>query len=66
MEIGTIFLDLFEPWEVEEISCIYTFAKERYNQIFNDIRWNVHEENPKFEGQRPPTPEGAFDLDNSC
>ncbi|RAQ59023.1 hypothetical protein COH20_007123 [Aspergillus flavus] len=56
---------LFEPWEVEEISCIYTFAKERYNQIFNDIRWNVHEENPKFEGQRPPTPEGAFDLDNS-
>ncbi|EIT82871.1 hypothetical protein AO1008_10942 [Aspergillus oryzae 100-8] len=65
VEIGTIFLDLFEPWEVEEISCIYTFAKERYNQIFNDIRWNVHEENPKFEGQRPPTPEGAFDLDNS-
>ncbi|KOC14192.1 hypothetical protein AFLA70_307g001690 [Aspergillus flavus AF70] len=56
---------LFEPWEVEEISCIYTFAKERYNQIFNDIRWNVHEENPKFEGQRPLTPEGAFDLDNS-
>ncbi|KAE8132867.1 hypothetical protein BDV38DRAFT_296563 [Aspergillus pseudotamarii] len=65
VEIGTIFLDLFEPWEVEEISCIYTFAKERYNQIFNDIRWDVHEENPKFEGQRPPTPEGAFDLDNS-
>ncbi|KAE8325413.1 hypothetical protein BDV39DRAFT_206952 [Aspergillus sergii] len=65
VEIGTIFLDLFEPWEVEEISCIYTFAKERYNQIFNDIRWEVHEENPKFEGQRPPTPEGAFDLDNS-
>ncbi|KAE8361152.1 hypothetical protein BDV27DRAFT_148066 [Aspergillus caelatus] len=65
VEIGTIFLDLFEPWEVEEISCIYHFAKERYNQIFNDIRWDVHEENPKFEGQRPPTPEGAFDLDNS-
>ncbi|RMZ38332.1 hypothetical protein AFCA_000036 [Aspergillus flavus] len=65
VEIGTIFLDLFESWEVEEISCIYTFAKERYNQIFNDIRWNVHEENPKFEGQRPSTPEGAFDLDNS-
>ncbi|KAB8214643.1 hypothetical protein BDV33DRAFT_195900 [Aspergillus novoparasiticus] len=65
VEIGTIFLDLFEPWEVEEISCIYTFSKERYNQTFNDIRWDVHEENPKFEGQRPPTPEGAFDLDNS-
>ncbi|KAE8156013.1 hypothetical protein BDV40DRAFT_310396 [Aspergillus tamarii] len=63
VEIGTIFLDLFEPWEIEEISCIYTFAKERHKQILNDIRWDVHLENPKFEGQRPRTPEGAFDLD---
>jgi hypothetical protein len=57
---------IFEPWEVEEIACIYTFAKEKYDQTFRDIRWDVHEENPRFEGQRPPTPEGAFDLDNSC
>ncbi|PYI09540.1 hypothetical protein BO78DRAFT_459039 [Aspergillus sclerotiicarbonarius CBS 121057] len=65
VHILRIFLSIFEPWEVEEIACIYTFAKERYNQIFDDIRWNVHEENPKFDGQRPPTPDGAFDLDNS-
>lgn len=66
VEILASFLDKFEPWEVEEITCIYTFAKEKYDRVFNDIRWDVHEENPKFEGQRPPTPEGAFDLDNFC
>lgn len=61
-----MFICLYEPWEVEEIGCVYAFAETKYNQIFTDIRWDVHEENPKFEGQRPPTPEGAFDLDNSC
>ncbi|RAK95623.1 uncharacterized protein BO80DRAFT_469240 [Aspergillus ibericus CBS 121593] len=59
------FLSIFEPWEVEEIACIYAFAKERYDEVFDDIRWDVHEENPKFDGQRPPTPDGAFDFDNS-
>jgi hypothetical protein len=66
LDILRIFFCLFEPWEVEEIACIYTFAKEKYTQIFHDIRWDVHQENPKYEGQRPPTPEGAFDLDDDC
>ncbi|OAQ58310.1 hypothetical protein VFPPC_11650 [Pochonia chlamydosporia 170] len=65
VDILKIFICIFEPWEVEEIACIYTFAKEKYDQIFGTIRWDVHEKNPKFEGQRPPTPEGAFDFDNS-
>ncbi|KAI9775412.1 MAG: hypothetical protein M1839_001106 [Geoglossum umbratile] len=63
IDILKLFLCLFEPWEVEEIACIYAFAKEKLDQIFEDIRWDVHEENPKFEGQRPPTPVGAFHLD---
>jgi hypothetical protein len=58
-----MFICIFEPWEVEEIACMYTFSKEKYNQIFRDIRWDVHEENPKFADQRPPTPVGAFDFD---
>ena len=66
VDILKIFICIFKPWEVEEIACIYTFAKEKYDQIFRDIRWDVHEGKPKFEGQRPPTPEGTFDLDNSC
>ena len=41
-DILRIFFCIFEPWEVEEIACIYTFAKEKYDQILNDIRWDVH------------------------
>ncbi|KAK3935654.1 hypothetical protein QBC46DRAFT_396979 [Diplogelasinospora grovesii] len=65
VDILTIFICIFEPWQVEEIACIYTFAEEKYDQIFRDISWDVNEKNPKFDGQRPPTPEGAFDLDNN-
>ena len=53
-------------WEVEEIACVCTFAKEMYAQIFHEIRWDVHQDNPKYKGQRPPTPPGTFDLDNDC
>lgn len=61
-----VFFRYFEPWEVEEIACIYEFAKQTYANIFNKISWDVNENNPKFDGQRPPTPDGAFDLGNSC
>ncbi|ODM19351.1 hypothetical protein SI65_05969 [Aspergillus cristatus] len=65
VDILNIFFRVFEPWDVEEIACIYTFTKAKYNQIFDDIRWDVHQENPKFEAQRrPPTPDGAFDFDS--
>ncbi|KAI1840396.1 hypothetical protein JX266_013404 [Neoarthrinium moseri] len=66
LDIWGTFLYLFPPWEVEEVSCIYTFAEMEYGHIFDSIRWDVHETNPKFDGQRPPTPDGAFGLDNSC
>lgn len=64
MDILKHFICIFEPWEVEEICCIYTFAKMKYEQIFDDISWDVNEKNPKFDGQRPPTPDGAFHLHN--
>jgi hypothetical protein len=61
------FFCLFEPWEVGEIACIYTFAKEMYIQISDDIRWDVDQDNPKFAyDPRPPTPTGAFNLDCEC
>lgn len=48
------------------MACIYTFVQEKYDQIFGDISWDVDEKNPKFDGQRPPTPVGASHFDNSC
>lgn len=55
MDILEHFICIFEPWEVEEICCIYTFANAKYEQIFDDISWDVNENNPKFDGERPPT-----------
>ncbi|PYH94055.1 hypothetical protein BO71DRAFT_354081 [Aspergillus ellipticus CBS 707.79] len=56
----------FEPWEVEEISSVYEFAKDKILQIFDEIACDVNEYNPKFDGRRSPTPPGAFDFDSSC
>ncbi|KAL2827856.1 hypothetical protein BJY01DRAFT_228924 [Aspergillus pseudoustus] len=64
-EVLEVFIFLFEPWEVEELHCVYTFAKATYDRIFDKIAWDVDEKNPKFDGQRPPTPDGAFDLSSS-
>lgn len=67
LEILRLFFCPFEPWEAEEIACIYTFAKQKYSQIFSEIRWDVHKDNPKFEfDPYPPKPRGAFDLDDEC
>ncbi|OIW27380.1 hypothetical protein CONLIGDRAFT_682435 [Coniochaeta ligniaria NRRL 30616] len=57
------FLDILEPWEREELYSFYQFAEDIYHHIFDDIRWDLHPDNPKFDDQgRPPTPDGAFDL----
>ncbi|KAK5987095.1 hypothetical protein PT974_11213 [Cladobotryum mycophilum] len=62
IDIHLLFFDLYEPWEIEEITCFHLFASEKYEQIFKQISWDVNENNPKFDGLRPPTPEGAFHL----
>ena len=53
VDILRIFIGNYEPWEVEEIACIYTFAKKMFNEVFDDIRWS-------------PTLKGTFDFDGPC
>ncbi|ODM24314.1 hypothetical protein SI65_01978 [Aspergillus cristatus] len=66
VDILRIFMGNYEPWEVEEIVCIYTFVKAKFNQVFDGIHCDVHPENPRFEDQRrPPTPNEAFDFDHA-
>lgn len=60
------FSRLLEPWEIDEIICIYEFAKAKFGQILSDIRSDVHVDNGRFADQGPRTPDGAFDLDSSC
>lgn len=57
------FLNVLEPWGVEQLFSFYQFVVGIYDGILNDIQWDIHPDNPKFEDQsRPPTPDGAFDL----
>ncbi|KAI0973597.1 hypothetical protein F4678DRAFT_405526 [Xylaria arbuscula] len=59
------FLNKLEPWEVEELVSFYQFAESQYDIIFNDIRWDLHPDNPRFADQdRLPTPLGAFDMES--
>lgn len=59
--------DLLQPWEVEEVVSFYQFAQHECGIAINHVTWDLHQDNPRFDGQgRPPTPEGAFDLSNSC
>lgn len=52
-----------EPWEGEELLSFYQFAEVVYGDIFDDIAAEVHPDNARFDDQdRPPTPEGAFEL----
>lgn len=52
-----------EPWEGEELLSFYEFAEAVYEEIFDNIAEEVHPDNARFDDQdRPPTPEGAFEL----
>ena len=56
-------LDIFEPWEIEQLLSFIEFTEGIYDKILADITWDLHPDNPKFGDQhRPPTPGGAFDL----
>ena len=57
-------MSTYEPWGAEEFVCIHNFVAKKFDRVFDDIAWDVHEDNPKFDGQlRAPLPEGAFDLE---
>ncbi|KAI1394417.1 uncharacterized protein F4822DRAFT_388120 [Hypoxylon trugodes] len=65
-QILRMFLCLFEPWEIEEIVCVNSFTEDIYNRVLDAIEWDLSPENPRFDDcGRPPTPEGAFELDDS-
>lgn len=64
---ATYLIHTLEPWEAEELYSFYQFAEGIYDKIFDRISGDLHPENPRFSDQdRPLTPDGAFEFDNSC
>jgi hypothetical protein len=40
-----------EPWEIEELTCVYTAIMCTYNQIFREVEEDLHPTNPGCSGQ---------------
>ncbi|KAK4041114.1 hypothetical protein C8A01DRAFT_34847 [Parachaetomium inaequale] len=60
----TKFIHTMEPWEIEQFASVYTFVRAKYEQVFDDIQWDLNPDHPRFQDQqRPPTPDGAFELE---
>lgn len=58
-----VFFEMFPPWEIEEISCIDRFFREKYERVFARIRWDVHGDSLRFVNcSLQGTHEGQFDL----
>ncbi|KAF9765755.1 hypothetical protein IL306_001895 [Fusarium sp. DS 682] len=58
------FLDIFEPWEIEEILCVNAFVEDKYKQVLREVTWDFHPDNPRWDAERtdPSTPEGAYNI----
>lgn len=57
------FFEVFQPWEIEEISCVYAFFMDLYYRIFVDIRWDLEEHSIRFVNTPGrSTPDGSIDL----
>ncbi|KAF5671877.1 hypothetical protein FDENT_10723 [Fusarium denticulatum] len=62
-----LLLDVYEPWEIEEILCINAFVHAKYRTLIKQVEWDLNPDNPSFDDKRrgPHTPPGAFHLANS-
>lgn len=55
------------PWEVEELFAVYQFAQAVYDHSFIKIEDEVRLDHLRFfDRDRPPTPDGAFEVHVEC
>ncbi|KAJ2991310.1 hypothetical protein NUW58_g2558 [Xylaria curta] len=62
-KVNDIFFGVFEPWEREAIGCVDAFIRQQYDNIFDEIRGDLHPQNIIRQPNSVYNPEGSFDLD---
>ncbi|KAI0548220.1 hypothetical protein F4679DRAFT_596958 [Xylaria curta] len=63
-EIHDLFFCLFDPWEAEAVGCIETFVRSKYEDIFNQVKADLHPRNARFRQENGVyNPEGSHDLE---
>ncbi|KAJ5907230.1 uncharacterized protein N7473_004146 [Penicillium subrubescens] len=53
---------MFEPWEIEELTCITLFFESRYKEIFRSVRSGLDKDSPGNE--RSDTSYDPFDYED--
>ncbi|KAK5992079.1 hypothetical protein PT974_05476 [Cladobotryum mycophilum] len=62
-EVNEIFFCLFDPWEAEAIGCVDLFVRDKYQDIFDEVKGDLDPKNPRFRLENGVFhPEGSFDL----
>ncbi|KAK7420369.1 hypothetical protein QQX98_002792 [Neonectria punicea] len=62
-EINQHFFCLFNPWEAEEVGCIDLFVRQKYEDIFDEVKEDLNPWNSRFRQENGIyNPSGSFDL----
>lgn len=63
-EINEIFFSEFAPWEAEAVGCVDIFIRQKYKNIFSDVKEDLHPQNARFRLENETfNPEGSFNLE---
>ncbi|KJZ70709.1 hypothetical protein HIM_09893 [Hirsutella minnesotensis 3608] len=66
VDVLKLFFCIFEPWQIEEIACVYVFTKIHYDEVFREVAWDLSKENPRLVNSQSTGPDGVFDLEDAC
>ncbi|KXH49793.1 hypothetical protein CSIM01_03930 [Colletotrichum simmondsii] len=62
-KICDIFFGNFDPWDVEAFGSIYLFIKYKYERLFDEVKDDVADTNPRFNDRNSVlTPFDSWDL----
>ncbi|RMJ06421.1 hypothetical protein CDV36_013981 [Fusarium kuroshium] len=66
MRILTDYISLLEPWEIEEMGCIYSFANERFERVFEAVWRCTTRDGTGIRPRKVPDPGDGYDLGDTA
>lgn len=62
MRILTDYISLLEPWQIEEMACIYSFASDRFERLFEAVWRRTTRYGAQRKPRTVPDSRGGYDL----
>ncbi|KAK8051718.1 hypothetical protein PG993_003103 [Apiospora rasikravindrae] len=60
--VNDTFCGLFHPWEVEAFGTVDLFVREQYHKLFEEVMWDLCDENPRFHQNGNFYPSDSLNL----